>query len=362
MEMAWVGSVDESFQEADYEFSYRYNDDDSLVGNQCYYSPAFGGNEGTLVDLLGSSLDFPQCPLNSTTNNVNGVPDSVESFEEHDWFSFKFEGLEALPWIDGGEYLRQKRDGNKCELDIIKEGKWGEGMNEKMHCVFGKVGVGGEANNVDSGKVSAGGPGQSINSKGKKNGNCLPAKNLMAERRRRKRLNDRLSMLRSVVPNISKQMDRASILGDAVEYLKELLKRINELHDEVMQTSDNPLLTGPSNLHSLRTIHPAFVCGDKKYYHLPVPDPDAQPAKVEVRTTEGKTLNIHMFCARKPSLLLSTMMALDGLGLDVKQAVISCFNGFALNVFQAEKTMGNEIPAEDIKTVLLHTAGYQSTL
>lgn len=58
--------------------------------------------------------------------------------------------------------------------------------------------------------------------------------------------------------------------------------------------------------------------------------------KVEVRLREGRAVNIHMFCARRPGLLLSTMRALDGLGLDVQQAVISCFNGFALDVFRAE--------------------------
>ena len=47
-------------------------------------------------------------------------------------------------------------------------------------------------------------------------------------------------------------------------------------------------------------------------------------------------MNIHMFCGRRPGLLLATMKALDNLGLDVQQAVISCFNGFALDVFRAE--------------------------
>ena len=58
--------------------------------------------------------------------------------------------------------------------------------------------------------------------------------------------------------------------------------------------------------------------------------------QVEVRIREGRTINIHMLCAGMPGLLLSTMRALDGLGLDVQQAVISCFNGFALDVFRAE--------------------------
>ena len=58
--------------------------------------------------------------------------------------------------------------------------------------------------------------------------------------------------------------------------------------------------------------------------------------QVEVRMTEDRAVNIHMFCARRPGLLLSTMRALDVLGLDIQQAVISCFNGFALDVFEAE--------------------------
>lgn len=55
-----------------------------------------------------------------------------------------------------------------------------------------------------------------------------------------------------------------------------------------------------------------------------------------MRVGEGRAVNIHMFCGRKPGLLLSTLRALDNLGLDIQQAVISCFNGFALDVFRGE--------------------------
>jgi hypothetical protein len=51
---------------------------------------------------------------------------------------------------------------------------------------------------------------------------------------------------------------------------------------------------------------------------------------------EGRAVNIHMLCARRPGLLLSAMRAIEGLGLDVQQAVISCFNGFSLDIFKAE--------------------------
>ncbi|KAL2484419.1 Transcription factor ICE1 [Abeliophyllum distichum] len=189
-----------------------------------------------------------------------------------------------------------------------------------------------------------------------------PAKNLMAERRRRKKLNDRLYILRSVVPKISK-MDRASVLADAVDYLKELLQRVKTLNDELESLTVASSLP-PSTVLSQR---PASV--SPPLYHVrketqtSLSIPTDQPPIVTIEGREENGFNIHMFCGCRPGLLLSTMRALDYLGLDVQQAVISCFNGFALDVIRAEKfDRGLQIQDDQIKAALLNMAAFHGLI
>ncbi|CAM8878617.1 unnamed protein product [Rhodiola kirilowii] len=81
--------------------------------------------------------------------------------------------------------------------------------------------------------------------------------------------------------------------------------------------------------------------------------------QVEVRLREGRSVNIHMFCSRRPGLLLSTMRALDTLGLDIQQAVISCFNGFAMDIVKAKQCKeGQDVHPDQIKAMLLESAGF----
>lgn len=194
---------------------------------------------------------------------------------------------------------------------------------------------------IQSPQVPVFNPGSCVERKNKaKKLDGQPSKNLMAERRRRKRLNDRLSMLRSVVPKISK-MDRTSILGDTIDYMKELLMKINNLQEDIQEVGSDQL--------NLMTIFK-----------------DVKPNEILVRNSpkfdvERRNMDtrIEICCAGKPGLLLSTVTTIEALGLEIQQCVISCFNDFAMQASCSEEFDQRAIiNSEDIKQALFRNAGY----
>ncbi|KAE8727334.1 Transcription factor MYC2 [Hibiscus syriacus] len=85
-----------------------------------------------------------------------------------------------------------------------------------------------------------------------------PINHVEAERQRRERLNHRFYALRSVVPNVSK-MDKASLLSDAVAYIKELRSRIDKLETKLLVQSQKPKLNlNPINVFENQSTKPTF--------------------------------------------------------------------------------------------------------
>ncbi|ESQ41008.1 hypothetical protein EUTSA_v10016038mg [Eutrema salsugineum] len=157
-----------------------------------------------------------------------------------------------------------------------------------------------------------------------------PSKNLMAERRRRKRLNDRLSMLR---PFSFLFMDRTSILADAIDYMKELLDKINKLQK----------LGSNYHLKENVTTNESTVRNSPKF----------EVDQMEINT------HIDICCSTKPGLLLSTVSTLEILGLEIQQCVISCFGDFSLQASCSEVAeQRGFVTSEDIKQALFKNAGY----
>jgi transcription factor MYC2 len=82
----------------------------------------------------------------------------------------------------------------------------------------------------------------------KPGGKESPLNHVEAERQRRERLNHRFYALRSVVPNVSK-MDRASLLADAVNYIKELKRKVNELEANLQVVSKKSKISSCANIY-----------------------------------------------------------------------------------------------------------------
>ncbi|KVI03955.1 hypothetical protein Ccrd_017737 [Cynara cardunculus var. scolymus] len=130
----------------------------------------------------------------------------------------------------------------------------------------------------------------------------MSANHVLAERRRREKLSERFIILRSLVPLVTK-MDKASILGDTIEYVKQLRKKIQDL--EALDHSSS----------KMRKIRVAEGSGGRT----------AVAVQVEVSIIESDAL-VEIQCLHREGLLLDVMKKLRELGVEIT-TVQSCVNG-----------------------------------
>ncbi|KAK1415733.1 hypothetical protein QVD17_31518 [Tagetes erecta] len=150
-----------------------------------------------------------------------------------------------------------------------------------------------------------------------------PSKNLVTERIRRKRINDGLYTLRALVPKISK-MDKASIIGDAIEYIIELQKNVKELQDELKELEEHDC---EANDHDME-------------------------GEVEIHETGAREFLLKLTCSHKPGWFVKTMETLDSLGLEVTYINITTCNARVLSILYL-KAKEKDVVTKSLKDSLL---------
>ncbi|KAF6170234.1 hypothetical protein GIB67_020492 [Kingdonia uniflora] len=152
----------------------------------------------------------------------------------------------------------------------------------------------------------------------------LTTKNVISERNRRKKLNERLFALRAVVPNISK-MDKASIIKDAIEYIKDLHEQ-----EKVIQAEISDLECGRSSNTISDIDHEKLKT--KRLRSFDSSDSRSSSASIEnlelkINYVGDKTLIVTLACDQKRDTMVKLCKIFEFLKLKIITATITVFSG-----------------------------------
>ncbi|KAI3444362.1 hypothetical protein Pfo_001027 [Paulownia fortunei] len=153
-------------------------------------------------------------------------------------------------------------------------------------------------------------------------GRDAPLNHVEAERQRREKLNHRFYALRSVVPNVSR-MDKASLLSDAVSYIKELRSKVEELESQLqretkkVKTETADTLDNQSTTTSVDQVGPIISLSSTSLLEV----------EVKIVGLDGM-IRVQSENGNYPAARL--MNAIRDLELQVHHASVSCVNDLML--------------------------------
>ncbi|THG09649.1 transcription factor bHLH35-like isoform X2 [Camellia sinensis] len=158
------------------------------------------------------------------------------------------------------------------------------------------------------------------------------SKNIVSERNRRKKLNDRLFALRAVVPKISK-MDKASIIKDAIDYIQELHEQERRIQADLIQLESgklkkNAVFDLDQQIPTLSRLKKKRI--DHSYDSRRSTTSTIEDLELSVSYIGEKTVVVSLTCSKRTETMVKLCEVFETLKLKIIAANITCFSGRVL--------------------------------
>ncbi|KAF8109926.1 hypothetical protein N665_0089s0045 [Sinapis alba] len=174
---------------------------------------------------------------------------------------------------------------------------------------------------------------------------------IAVERNRRKQMNEYLAVLRSLMPSsYAPRGDQASIVGGAINYVKEL--------EHILQSMEPRRTTTTS--HEADTSTSSLVCPFSDFFTFPQystkssseVESSSSPAEIEVTVAEGHA-NIKIMAKKKPRQLLKLVASIQSLRLTLLHLNVTTLDNLILYSISVKVEEGSKLNTmEDIATAL----------
>ncbi|CAH8351804.1 unnamed protein product [Eruca vesicaria subsp. sativa] len=176
---------------------------------------------------------------------------------------------------------------------------------------------------------------------------------IAVERNRRKQMNEYLAMLRSLMPSSYAQRgDQASIVGGAINYVKEL--------EHILQSMEPRRNTTPT--HEADTSTSSSVCPFSDFFTYPqystksssTTESSYSPAEIEVTVAEGHA-NVKIMAKKKPRQLLKLLASIQSLNLTLLHLNVTTLDNSILYSISVKVEEGSQLnTVDDIATAFNH--------
>ncbi|CAL4935661.1 unnamed protein product [Urochloa decumbens] len=149
---------------------------------------------------------------------------------------------------------------------------------------------------------------------------------ILAERKRREKLSQRFIALSKIVPGL-KKMDKASVLGDAIKYVKQLQDQVKGLEDEARRRPvEAAVLVKKSQLTADEddgsSCDENFVGGEAGGTALP---------EIEARVSD-RTVLVRVHCENRKGALIAALAEVERLGLTIMNTNVLPFTTSSLDI------------------------------